>query len=683
MSESQTSIINPHDEVERLRSALAAAELGDWDWDAATDITRLSARAAEIMGVAQDVAHRRSDLRTLVDDRDRERTSEALAESRLHGGDYRMEYRFNRPDGTQVWIRARGRGHHDEHGRLTRMSGVLQDITAEKKVASDLQELAATYERQVRLFEQISASTLDFIYVFDTTGRFLYANRRLLEVWGVTYEQAVGKTLDQLGYPDWHVQMHMRELALVIETKKPIKGEVPFTGGSGISGTYEYIFSPVLDDAGNVEVIAGTTRDVTERNRNERAAREARAEAEHASRMKDEFLATLSHELRTPLNAILGWSQLLSADRTSNEELAEGLETIERNARSQKQIIEDLLDMSRIISGNMRLDVQRVDLSAVAQMAAGSLKPAADAKGVRIGLVMDPKPGPINGDPARMQQVLWNLLTNAVKFTPRGGRVQVVLQRVNSHLELSVTDTGEGISPEFLPHVFERFRQSDASTTRMHGGLGLGLAIVKQLVELHGGTIRAKSAGVGCGASFVISLPLPSMNMLPESIAIPCAPAEPGSPVSADHHVDLKGIRVMVLDDEADARALTARLLESCEAIVRTVGSAEEAFTLLQSERPDVFVSDIAMPGEDGYSLIRRIRALPGEAGGNTPAIAMTAYARAEDRVKAVMAGFQHHVAKPVEPAELIAMVASLARSMSALPGWHIDDTDFAENSNI
>ena len=380
--------------------------------------------------------------------------------------------------------------------------------------------------------------------------------------------------------------------------------------------------------------------------------------------MKDEFLATLSHELRTPLNAILGWAQILKAAPPSPEDVTEGVDIIERNARAQTQIIEDLLDMSRIISGKIRLDVQRVDVAEVVRAAVDTVKPAANAKGIAIRAVLDSVVLSVSGDPNRLQQVFWNLLTNAVKFTPKGGRVQVLLERVNSHLEISVNDNGEGIDPQFLPHVFDRFRQADATTTRRHGGLGLGLAIVKQLVELHGGVIRVKSPGKGRGSTFIVSLPLTVLHPDPDSDAEPPRrhPGGKGSPCEslAGVPVQIKGLTVLVVDDEPDARSLLRRLLEDCEATVFAAASAAEALELLEAHRPEVLVSDIGMPGEDGYSLIRRIRALPPDRGRNTPAVALTAYVRAEDRVTAIMAGFQHHLSKPVEPRELIAVVATL-----------------------
>ena len=391
--------------------------------------------------------------------------------------------------------------------------------------------------------------------------------------------------------------------------------------------------------------------------------RAARAEAERTSHMKDEFLATLSHELRTPLNAILGWAQVLRGGAANPEDMEEGMATIERNARSQKQIIDDLLDMSAIIAGKVRMDVQRVDLAPVIAAVIATVRPAADAKGLRLQPVLDPRARPVSGDPNRLQQIFWNLLTNAIKFTPKGGRVQVLLERVNSHLEISFIDSGEGINPEFLPHVFDRFRQEDASVSRRHGGMGLGLAITKQLVELHGGTVRAKSGGSDQGATFIVALPLPAIHPEAGTSDGEQDRAHPATenPLRSylDGEFDLTGLKVLVVDDEADARALLKRVLETCGALVRTAASGEEAMAEIAANPPDLLVSDIGMPGVDGYELIRRIRQL-GPAVGKIPALALTAYARSEDRVKAIRAGFQMHVSKPVEAAELLTMVAML-----------------------
>jgi len=555
------------------------------------------------------------------------------------------------------------------------MSIYFRDVSESKKSDEERLRLSAEIERQARIFDTTLSAITDFAYILDRDARFLYVNKALLDLWGLKLEQAIGKDFFDLKYPDELAAKLAKQVRQVFETKKGLSDETPYTSPTGAGGCYEYIFSPVFAEDGTVEVVAGSTRDVSERKRSEEqllqivseregllsSERAARSEAERTSRMKDEFLATLSHELRTPLNAILGWSQILSGEGRNDADVSEGLATIERNARAQTQIIEDLLDMSRIISGKVRLDVQRVDLATVVRAAVETLKPAADAKGVRLQTVLHPQAGPVSGDPNRLQQIFWNLLNNAVKFTPRGGRVQILLERVNSHFEVSITDTGEGIKPDFLPYVFDRFRQSDASTTRRHGGLGLGLAIVKQLVELHGGTVQAQSPGEGMGATFTISLPLTVLHPEPELAQNRRHPKTSNIPVAMDLRADIAGVKVLVVDDEPDARALLKRLLEDCNAIVTLASSVEEAIEMLKLDRPDVIASDIGMPSEDGYGLIRRVRALPPEQGGNIPALALTAYARAEDRVKAVMAGFQYHVSKPVEPAELIAMVASLA----------------------
>lgn len=387
-------------------------------------------------------------------------------------------------------------------------------------------------------------------------------------------------------------------------------------------------------------------------------ARQAREEALAANRMKDEFLATLSHELRTPLNAILGWARLLRSGKLGAAELADGLDTIERNSKVQAQLIEDLLDISRIISGKLRLDVQRVDLADIVHAALASVMPAAEAKEIRIFRVLDPLAGPVSGDPARLQQIIWNLLSNAVKFTPRGGKIQVLLERVNSHVEISVIDTGQGIKPDFLPCVFDRFRQADASTTRKHGGLGLGLSIVRQLVEMHGGTVRAKSPGEGKGSTFTVSLPIVVVHEEPpEKRRV--RPKEPGEGDMDCAAETLEGIRVLVVDDDPDARELVKRVLVGCRAEVMVAASVPEALECLKRFEPHVLVSDIGMPNQDGYDLIREIRAR-GRSVKEMPAVALTAFARSEDRRRALLAGFQVHVAKPVDPDELAAVVASL-----------------------
>ncbi len=424
-----------------------------------------------------------------------------------------------------------------------------------------------------------------------------------------------------------------------------------------------------LDESGKAVRSVGVATDITEqrRAREEReqlleAERTARADAERTARLKDEFLATLSHELRTPLNAILGWSQLLNRHAKEDETLQEGLAVIERNSRLQAQLIEDLLDMSAILSGKVRMDVQQVRIADVIEAAVESIRPTAETKSVRIEKVIDSRIGAVRGDPTRLQQILWNLFSNAIKFTPKGGKIQVALERVNSHVEITVTDTGAGIKPEFLPHVFERFRQADASTTRKFGGLGLGLAIVKHLVELHGGKVRAKSPGEGMGATFVVELPLMVVHKDERDVAREHPRRSDFNAAAELCDLDaLLGVKVLVVDDEPDARQLVSRVLSDCKAEVTVAASAAEAHELMRQNRFDVILSDIGMPDEDGYDFIKRVRMLPDDQGGRTPSAALTAFARSEDRTRALRAGYQSHVAKPVEPSELITVVASLA----------------------
>jgi PAS domain S-box-containing protein len=385
-------------------------------------------------------------------------------------------------------------------------------------------------------------------------------------------------------------------------------------------------------------------------------------EAREVNRLKDEFLATLSHELRTPLTAIIGWTHLIRSGGLTEEATARALETVERNARTQSQLVGDLLDVSRIVTGKMRLDMGPVDLAPVVAEAVASIRPAAEARGLRLRAELDPRAGRVTGDADRLRQVIWNLLSNAVKFTPEGGAVTVRGARRGGRVEIEVSDTGQGIAPEFLPYVFDRFRQADQSTTRAHGGLGLGLSIVRHLVELHGGTVRAESDGEGRGATFTVSLP--AAKETADVAALEESHDRPGASRVGERGgaAMLEGLRVLVADDDEDACLLLAALLRRRGAEVVAARSAAEAFEAFTRARFDVLVSDIGMPGEDGYSLIRRVRALPEELGGRTPAAALTAYARESDRQSALEAGFQVHLAKPADPAELLNVVAALAR---------------------
>jgi signal transduction histidine kinase/CheY-like chemotaxis protein len=392
---------------------------------------------------------------------------------------------------------------------------------------------------------------------------------------------------------------------------------------------------------------------------NARAYQEART----ANQLKDEFLATLSHELRTPLNAILGYTRLLQSGMIGPEKQSQALVTVERNATALTQIVEDILDVSRIISGKIRLNIQPVDVSDVVKNAVETMTPAADAKQIRVQTILDSGAGPISGDPDRLQQVVWNLVSNAVKFTPKQGIVQVRVERINSHVEIVVSDTGIGIAPDFLPHIFERFRQEDSGPTRAHGGIGLGLAIVRHLVELHGGTIHVASGGKDQGTTFRVRLPL--MIVHPEPASDRRTHRTARTPADAGALPRLDGLRVLTVDDDADARALVRETLEAAGATVTAADSVAQAIDALGAVRPDVLLADIGMVGSDGFDLIRRVRSSDIPQVREVPAAALTAYARAEDRMRALQAGFQMHLAKPVDPAELIVAVAALARQRS------------------
>lgn len=413
---------------------------------------------------------------------------------------------------------------------------------------------------------------------------------------------------------------------------------------------------------------AGLEQEIIERKRAEKEradmlAREqaARKQAEIANRVKDEFLATVSHELRTPLNAILGWATILRSGRSEKVDSSRALEVIERNARAQKQLIEDLLDVSRIITGKLRLDLGPVDLTEIVENCGDTVRPATEAKDVTLEIISAQRSVPVSGDPARLQQILWNLLSNAVRFTPQGGRVTIELEQLNGHARISVKDTGIGINPEFLPYVFDRFRQADGSFTREHGGLGLGLAIVRHLVELHGGTVEAYSAGKGKGATFRVTLPLLSKEILDANKWEESHTEMFAEMIAFDKGPRLDGLHLLLVDDEVDALEMVSAVLKDFGAEVATAQSSRAALEALARAKYDVLISDLQMPGEHGYELIRKIRALEEQGGERIPAIALSAHGRSEDRMRSLMSGYHSHMTKPFEPSELVALVASLA----------------------
>ena len=520
-------------------------------------------------------------------------------------------------------------------------------------------QLGARLAESESRFHQMAESIPQLAWIANPDGWIFWYNRRWYEYTGTTPEKMEGWGWQSVHDPE-QLPKVMERWQASIATGQPFDMTFPLKGADGVFRPFLTRVMPFRNQNGDLRFWFGTNTDVSEERRlmEERqrlleSERIARTAAERASFLKDEFLATLSHELRTPLNAIMGWTQLLRVARDENS-IREAVETIERNARAQTRIIEDLLEMSRIVSGKTRLDVQPTDLSAVIDAAVESLLPAAEARQIRIAKLVDPI-DPIMGDPARLQQVLWNLIGNAIKFTPKGGRVNVVVHRVNSHVEIVVSDNGQGIAPAFLPFIFDRFRQQESSLTRHQGGLGLGLSIVKSLVELHGGNIRAESPGLNQGATFTVTLPLTVLKQKSDD-------RHPGGRDGAESTIDvtLDGVRVLVIDDDHDALDVVRRLLMDRKADVLLASSAEEGLRLIDQEKPHVIVSDIGMPDKDGLEMIRELRSKPA-VNSKTPALALTAFARSEDRTRAMLAGYQMHLSKPVEAQELIAAVANLA----------------------
>jgi PAS domain S-box-containing protein len=513
------------------------------------------------------------------------------------------------------------------------------------------------------LFRLMIESVSDYsIFAIDTGGHILSWNKGAEEVFGYRKEEIVGESFAILFTPEDRSQgAPERELENVRSNGR--SGENRWhlrKDGSRlwVSG----LVNPLWDEAGNlvgyVKVARGDEEETAahkraEEKREEDLERErvARSESEDASRMKDEFIALISHELRSPLNAILGWTRILRQGRPDEELYLRATEIIERSARMQSQLIDDLMDTARIVRGKVKLEVQPVNLAPLIEKAMDVVRPAADAKGITLDAVLDREADQITGDPDRLQQVVWNLLSNAVKFTTEGGRVEVKLGRVDPYIQISVRDTGCGISPEFMPYLFERYRQADASAARRKGGLGLGLSLVRQLVEMHGGSVTAESEGEDKGATFIVKLPVRAIYTA-ETERPPLAGAKTKS---------LEGVWAAVVDDEANARELITSVLESHGARVTAFASAGEAIETLTSERrPDVLVCDLAMPGEDGFSLIHKLREWEKAGDGVLPAVALTAFGRVEDRTRALYAGFQMHIAKPVEPVELVIVVRSL-----------------------
>lgn len=512
-------------------------------------------------------------------------------------------------------------------------------------------------------FRMLADASPVMVWTTDTKGKGHWFSNSWLKFTGRTLEQERGD--------GWIEGLHAddRSYGLAIyqdhfEKRLPFEMEYRLRRHDGVHRWILDRGSPVFGEDGTFHGYVGGCIDIHERreiadHREEllKIEQAARAEAERIATMKDEFLATVSHEMRTPLTAILGWVQLLRRGDVPQDVIPQAHEAIERNARVQAQLIEDLLDMSRILSGQMKLEIQHVDAWEAIDSAIATTEPAAAAKRITLHRDMDLHAGAVSADPIRLRQIAGHLLSNAIKFTPTGGEVTVKLERVDSLIEFSVSDTGEGIAGEFLPYVFDRFRQQDASTVRKHQGLGLGLSLVKQLVELHGGLVSAKSDGLGKGSTFTVAFPAISAP----AVTVEKRPSKHDSSQPEEPPPSLLGTKVLVVDDDGDTREILRSILAHRGASVRTAASVDEALKSLQDRLPDVLVSDIGMPGEDGYDLIKKVRSLDRESGGRIPAVALTAFARSGDRRRAISAGFHMHLAKPIEPAELVTVVASLA----------------------
>jgi PAS domain S-box-containing protein len=629
---------------------------------------------------------------------DRQQAVEQCRRTASEGEDQELEYRAITADGRIVWINDKVYVVRDKEGRPSKLRGLMVDITDRKLAENEraqllLREQAAREEAErsaeaVRRLQNLSDTALSPVSLDELLREMLARIRELLATDSAVLllvsddgRELAGRATSGIGQnelesrvPFGHgvagriaaerTPLIVRDLSVVEPATQFLRGRAHSLIGAplmigdrviGVVHTHTLNARDFTDeDVKLLQLAADRVALAIERVRLYEAEQNARVEAETANRIKDEFLATLSHELRSPLNAILGWVVLVRQGKLDDEATARALETIEFSARSQNRMINDLLDVSRIITGKLQLNVHPLQPARVVESALEALRPAAEAKMMALKVELDSEAGPISADPDRLQQIVWNLLSNAIKFTPKGGQVGVSLRRVDSSVEISVSDTGAGIDPTFLPFVFERFRQADGSSRRKQGGLGLGLAIVRHLAESHGGTVSAKSDGEGKGATFVVRLPLSTGR----PITGPLAMARVGCSHIPGFQLD--ALRILIVDDEPLARELVSRILAEERADVKTAASVAEALSILSGWIPDVLISDIEMPEADGYSLISEVRALP-DRRAQVPILALTAYARAEDKSRAIAAGFQMHIPKPVEPGHLVSAVASVA----------------------
>jgi PAS domain S-box-containing protein len=597
-------------------------------------------RAAERMfGYTADEAIGRSIRMIIPDDRQSEEDM-LLGEVRAGRAVSHFETLRRTKTGEFVPISLSVSPIHDDDGRVIGASKIARDISDRMRADLTARHLAAVVQ-----------SSDDAIITIDLSGSIISWNPAAERMFGYTEHEAVGRSIGML-MPADRQREEDSVLARIRAGQSVDHFETLRQHKSGTTLAISLTVSPIRDQAGTVVGASKVARDISERVR-------LQALAHQASRAKDDFLAVLSHELRTPLHAIVGYTRLLRGGVLTGEKAVNAIEALERNAHALNQMVDDVLDISRIVSGKVRLDVQPMELSQVVHNAISTVLPAAEAKGVRIETVIDPRSGPISGDPARLQQVVWNLLSNAVKFTPRDGRVHVSVERVNSRVELTISDTGIGIPPQFLPHVFDQFSQAETGLTRRSGGLGLGLSIVKHIVEMHGGAVEASSAGPGQGATFRVRLPTRIVYPTAKDV-VNVHPTTSQLPITALG--SLNGLHVLAVDDEVEARTLLRVVLEAAGAEVDVVGSARDALAYLETMRPDVMLADVGMPEMDGFELITRVRSVASPDVRDVPAAALTAFARPEDRTKALQSGFEMHLAKPVDPGELVAAVATLVR---------------------
>ena len=550
-----------------------------------------------------------------------------------------------RRDGSRFWASGVVTPVRDATGTLIGFSKVMRDMTERNKLT----------EERDRFF----ALSMDMLCIVRLDGQFQRVNPAFPKVLGFSEEEFLALSVFELVHPDDRATT-MNGYENLSEGKPVAYMENRFRSKDGSYRWLAWSYFPVPEDG----LAFGVGRDMTELRRMHEILRLRAEELENANRVKDEFLATMSHELRTPLTSILGWSRLLHSNQLSEKEKTRAFGVIQRNAEAQAKLVEDLLDVSRIITGKLRLEVQPVSFAAITDSVVNSLRPAIDAKHLQLETDIDPAAGAILGDPARLEQIATNLLSNAIKFTPNGGKICVRLERVNSHIRLEVSDTGVGIASEHLPHIFERFRQVDSSNVRAHGGLGLGLAIVDHLVRQQGGTVSAESEGVGKGTTFIVEFPETSAEVgtsdTPVVDLISRLSKQMLEVTAAGGNRKLEHRRILLVEDDPDTQELLSTMLEQHGAEVMSVSSSRKALAQISLVKPDLIISDIGMVGENGYELIRKIRSLEPEAGGHIPAIALTAYARVSDRRRALLAGFQAHLTKPVDVDDLLAVILSL-----------------------